>query len=86
MSDIEFTTLWETIAAIARMAMVIDVEDVQKLLRTAELVDAVGPIMMPSEWVKGRDNLRDQETLARGFLEFRKAIDEVKQNHAEGRS
>lgn len=86
MSDAEFTTLWETIAAIARMAMAISLEDVQKLLRTVDHADAFGPIAFPSEWVKGRDNLRDQEILARGFLEFRKAIDEVKQNHVEGRS
>lgn len=81
----EFETLWSTIQAIARMASVIDVEDAEKLLRTALHAQTVGPILEPTAWIRGGSkNIDDQETLARGFLAFRKAIADVTQPTTKG--
>lgn len=79
MTDAEFKTLWDTILAIARMASVIDPDEVHTLLETAKRADSIGPILYPTEYRNGGgDNVEEQRVLAKGFLAFREAIDQVK--------
>lgn len=77
-SEAEFRELWDVITGIARTAMYVPVEDVEKLLRTVDRARTLGPIIEPTMYQRGSKNLDDQETLARGFLAFRKAIEEVR--------
>ena len=79
MTDAEFKTLWDTILAIARMASVIDPDEVRTLIETAERAASIGPILYPTEYRNGgADNVEEQRVLAKGFLAFRNAIDQVK--------
>lgn len=82
MTDEEFRATWAAVLAVARTAQIIPIEDVQKLIETANMAESIGPILYPSEYQRGNNNLDDQRLVARGFLEFRKAIDKVREKHS----
>ncbi len=82
MTDNEFNMLWSVILSLARTAQPIPVDQVQLLIETANRADAIMPILDPTAYRDGMDNLEDQRILANGFLAFRRAVEEVRERHA----
>jgi hypothetical protein len=80
MTEEEFLMLWTMITSLARQAQLIPVEKVRMLIDTAHRADTIMPVLDPTVWRANRHHLDDQVTLAEGFLAFRKAIDNVKEN------
>lgn len=78
MTDDEFKVLWSLIVGLAQSAQLIPVEKVEMLIETAIRAHNIMPILDPTAYRSGMQNLDDQKTLAEGFLKFRKAIEQVK--------
>lgn len=81
MNEDEFKIAWSMITSAAQIAQFVSVEDVEALINTANSADSIMPIVDPTAWIKGKDNLVDQRDIARGFLAFRRAIEKVKDRH-----
>lgn len=80
LTETEFHMTWELLLNIARMAQLIEVDTVHKVLNTIAVSHAMGPIIDPTKYRDvGMDNLHEQQVLAEGFLAFRKSIEDVRQ-------
>jgi len=47
----------------------------EKAVESCERAEAIGPILDPTAWMRGRGNLDSNKKMTRALLEFRKAID-----------
>lgn len=79
-TESHFKLTWEMVLMVSRTAQLVSAEDVSALLEVVQQGHALGPIVDPTLYRDGgMDNLEEQQTLAEGFLAFRRAIDKVKQ-------
>ncbi len=54
----EFRQLEEAVRMIAPMLLTVDVENISKALY--QDVDTIGPILFPTEWIRGQRNIAEQ--------------------------
>lgn len=86
MNQDKFEMTWQVLTSICHTAQYIPIEDVEQLLTTIRISEAIGPLIEPTMYMRGgADNLDDQREIAQGFLAFRKAIDKVMERAKEKR-
>jgi hypothetical protein len=81
-TDDEFKMLWAMITGLAQSAQLIPIDKVKLLIETVNRAETIMPIFDPTAYRDGAENLDHQRTLARGFLKFREAIEQVKSDAA----
>lgn len=74
MPESEFKATWDALLTIARMVLMVERTDIVKLIETADMGDALGPILDPTAYRRGMGNLEDQRTIGNALLNLRDAV------------
>lgn len=68
----EYHAQWAVIATAYRL---LEGLDLQVMLASVERADAVGPLLCPSEWIRGQTNLQPQRDVLRAAIIFTAAVE-----------
>lgn len=76
---LSYAQVRDTVVMIGRLgASALDVDDLERAIQEAEHALSVGPILDPMAFMHGADELRNQITLMRATLAWRRVIEEFR--------
>ena len=81
LADTEYQTIQDQLQLITGLAADIDPEALQRFIDRADRSDAIGPVLYPSEWMRGHDRLRDVIDSARALSSFAAVARRIREKH-----